>query len=552
MRLFRFFEKKTITGIILFTMVYFSSHAETFYVDGSHEQADDGNTGTLEQPWLTIGHAAESVSPGDTVYIRTGVYFEHVYFDQGGNASDWIVFTAYPGEAPALDGTGVSESQNGMVIDKSYLVIRGLEIRNWTENAVWMENASFVEISDCTIHDVCYGIGVAENSHDLVFNNVTAHHFDLYGFDVTSSQGEECHDIIFNDCTAHTGRDPRQNVDGFALGHGNQSGFTFNRCRTWNVFDGFDISSQQTILNSCLAYGCWNGGYKLWQDRVTLMNCIGYDCDVSVVELDWDEEPGRTTLFNCTFFASGTFTVWVENSADTLHMYNCILAGGDNIGLAFEQVGISNYRGDYNLFHNDNTARAVAAGYENEFTLSEVGSGVWTSHSGQDAHSRISSDLSSVFMDAAGYDLHLSAGSPAVDGGTSSGAPSEDFEGNSRPAGAAHDIGAYEYTGSVAVPSQEAPTPPQTAVLYANYPNPFNPATTIRYRLDRSAYVELIVFDIIGRKIKTLIKGQQPAGKHYALWDGTDEQGRKADSGLYTCLLRVGSCKFSGKMLLLR
>ena len=85
-----------------------------------------------------------------------------------------------------------------------------------------------------------------------------------------------------------------------------------------------------------------------------LINCIGYNSGGSNVELDWDQEPGVTTLINCTFFNAETFSIWIENAADTLEMYNCIMAGGDNIGLTFEQQGVDNYRGDYNIFHNDN------------------------------------------------------------------------------------------------------------------------------------------------------------------------------------------------------
>ena len=113
-----------------------------------------------------------------------------------------------------------------------------------------------------------YGIGVTDGAHDFVLNRVVMHHFSLYGFDASASGGAVCYNGTFNDCIAHTGRDLAQNVDGFALGHGTQHDFVFNRCIVYNIYDGFDISSKNTTLNRCLAYDCWNGGYKLWQDEI--------------------------------------------------------------------------------------------------------------------------------------------------------------------------------------------------------------------------------------------------------------------------------------------
>lgn len=79
--------------------------------------------------------------------------------------------------------------------------------------------------------------------------------------------------------------------------------------------------------------------------------------------------PGASILRNCTFSGCDAFSIWVENSRDRLQMYNCIMASGNNIGLCFEQSDISNYRGDYNIFYNNNSYRAVVVGYETEFSL---------------------------------------------------------------------------------------------------------------------------------------------------------------------------------------
>lgn len=407
---------------------------------------DDADPGTLEQPWHTIQHAAETMVAGDTVFIRGGIYREQVSTVRDGNSVDaYIVFSAYPDETPVLDGSGVTKIRDAcFIVSHSYIKLTGLEICNW-DTGIWMEKGGHIEISDCEVHSVWFGIGAADGAHDFVLNSVEMHHFTLYGFDASPSGGADCYNGIFNDCIAHTANDPTQNVDGFALGHGTQHDFVFNRCVVYDVFDGFDISARNTTLNRCAAHDCWNGGYKIWQDSVTLVDCLSYHNEISNVELDWDGEPGTTTLRNCHFVDSQTFNIWIENSNDHLHMYNCIIASGDNNGLTFEQMGTTNYQGDYNIFHNDNAERAIVVGYEDEFSLNQIAAGDWITYSGQDQHSLVSFDPESeLFENLDNWNLHLQEGSIAIDSGTSENAPSVDYDGANRPQGEGYDIGAYE------------------------------------------------------------------------------------------------------------
>jgi len=405
---------------------------------------NDSNPGTLDSPWKTIQHATETLQAGDGVYLRNGTYNEHVRIEVSGEGGTPIVYAAYEGETPIIDGTGVDESQNGMIIIASYVRLHGITVRNWDENAVWMEGAAFVDVTDCEVYDVCYGIGVSDGTHDFLLQNVVMHDFDLYGFDASPSGGADCYNGTLIDCVAHSGRDPEQNVDGFALGHADQYSFTLTRCVAYDVFDGFDISADDVVLDRCAAYDCGYAGYKLWGDNVTLVNCLGYGSAGSNAELDWSEDPKTVTLRNCTFFGGETYNIWVENSSDSLHMYNCILAGNNGIGLAFEQMGVDNYEGDNNLFHNANPERAIVVGYEDEFSLDQVAAGAWTSYCGKDRNSIVVSDLAGLFFDPAGRDFRLAGDSPAVDSGTEVESPAEDYQGNPRPVGAGFDIGAYE------------------------------------------------------------------------------------------------------------
>lgn len=445
MKKIRYFVTHLVVALSYISFVSATCLAATYYVDKNHTSAKDTNPGTQDLPWLTIKKAAQTMYPGDMTYIRNGTYNEQLVTMRSGNSTEgYITFSAYPGEKPGIDGNGVSTGNNGIIVQHSYIRLKGLEVRNWNDNGIWAENSGYLEISDCEVHHVTYGIGCADGTHDFVMNRVKMHHFDLYGFDASPSGGAACYNGTFNDCVAHNGRDRTQNVDGFALGHGTQRNFVFNRCEVYDVFDGFDISAGNTTLNRCCARNCYNSGFKLWQDHVTLVNCIGQNASVANVELDWDGKPGKTTLQNCTFVNAGEFNVWVENSRDSLYMVNCILAGGKNIGLAFEQRDAGNYQGDYNLFHIAPDARMIAVGYEDEFTLKDIKSGSWTAYSGQDSHSVVVHKISEIFADPAGFKFHLLKTSPAKDAGTSAGAPAVDYNGNPRPQGAGCDIGAYE------------------------------------------------------------------------------------------------------------
>jgi len=71
--------------------------------------------------------------------------------------------------------------------------------------------------------------------------------------------------------------------------------------------------------------------------------------------------------------------------------------------------------------------------------------------------------------------------------------------------------------------------------LSQNYPNPFNVSTAIEYTLDAQGQVAVIVYNIIGQKIKTLFEGHNTRGKHRVVWDGTDDNGKSVASGIYFC-----------------
>ena len=93
---------------------------------------------------------------------------------------------------------------------------------------------------------------------------------------------------------------------------------------------------------------------------------------------------------------------------------------------------------------------------------------------------------------------------------------------------------------------------PRHFALYPNFPNPFNPTTEIRYDLPQSANAKLIVYDLAGRQVRTIVNDHQNAGYYNAIWDGKDRNGNSVASGIYIYRLTAGNFNSTRKMVLLK
>jgi PKD repeat protein len=87
---------------------------------------------------------------------------------------------------------------------------------------------------------------------------------------------------------------------------------------------------------------------------------------------------------------------------------------------------------------------------------------------------------------------------------------------------------------------------------FPNHPNPFNPRTVLRFDLPSALPVSVEIYDARGRRVRTLLQGDLPAGSHQAVWDGCDDGGRPVVSGVYLSLVRAGRHEARGKMVLVR
>jgi len=111
-----------------------------------------------------------------------------------------------------------------------------------------------------------------------------------------------------------------------------------------------------------------------------------------------------------------------------------------------------------------------------------------------------------------------------------------------------------EGTGATGIEAKDLTVlTPEDFVLGTNYPNPFNPSTRIQFTLPLSKKISLIVYDMLGREVRTLIADQvYQNGTHEVTWDGTNNGNQSVASGNYIYTLKFGNFTKSGKMTLLK
>lgn len=156
------------------------------------------------------------------------------------------------------------------------------------------------------------------------------------------------------------------------------------------------------------------------------------------------------------------------------------------------------------------------------------------------------------------YSDDVNGYSPAIDAGTMDSAilplgyaiPQYDAFGFNRVYGSGIDIGCYEsqgYTGN-----EEELNPSVNVLQLANYPNPFNPSTTVSYSVPADGYVTLSIYNARGQLVNTLVSEPKTKGNYQVVWTGKDSNGSSVASGLYFTRLVTGGKSISNKMLLMK
>ena len=110
----------------------------------------------------------------------------------------------------------------------------------------------------------------------------------------------------------------------------------------------------------------------------------------------------------------------------------------------------------------------------------------------------------------------------------------------------------WEGGGNISVVNDGENLVSKNYMLHSNYPNPFNPITTIHYDIPLDSQVKLDIYDVSGRKVRTLVDGPQTAGSKSVQWDARDVHGRAISAGLYLYTLNTGKYTKTNKMVFLK
>ena len=398
----------------------------------------DANPGTSGSPWATLQHAVDSVLPGDNIEVLSGTYVG-CKIQNSGAAGAPITLEAAPGASVLVNAPGPSNIRGSIIEVEyhfaentvSYWTFKGLEVANAPTNAGFdIRNTDHITVQNCYSHNNNnWGIFMAFSYNQLITQNHCSYNTMQHG--IYNSNSGDNGVFTYNEldhnggCGIHSNGDRSQGGDGTISNvlianniihdNGSPYGGAGINC---------DGVTNSTIQNNLL-YNNHAGGITLYK----IDGAVGSSNNVLV----------NNTIVQAT---DGRNAVQITDTSTNNKLYNNIIVQQNTSTMraciSIDSKSRPGFVSDYNVF-----AGNIRFSIDNrKFNI--VGLPAWQSASGQDAHS-LTSTTSALFVNAAGNDYHLKAGSPAINAGTSTYAPSIDLEGNARPHGTAYDIGCYEY-----------------------------------------------------------------------------------------------------------
>jgi len=244
---------KSVFSTVIILLVAVSAWSADYYVA---KNGNDTNPGTESHPWKTIQKAASTLRPSDTVYVKAGTYNESIVIKRSGsNESSRIVFSAYPGHTPVLDGKGKVSKWRGVIYSNAgnvnYITIDGFEIKNSIAYGIRIDDCHHWIITNCNIHNVGEDgfLGVYTNN-TLVQNN-KVHNTGWNGISIMGGGNNiiEYNDIYdnkehcgFQFITNHTDRDTSfysNNIARFNRVSGNRHGCYFRNQKSMKIYGNY-------------------------------------------------------------------------------------------------------------------------------------------------------------------------------------------------------------------------------------------------------------------------------------------------------------------------
>ncbi|MEZ5148652.1 MAG: right-handed parallel beta-helix repeat-containing protein [Bacteroidales bacterium] len=576
--------KNLLLLMSLFMISISSMKAQTYYVSTT---GDDGNPGSIDQPWETIQYAMDVATPGSTVNIMGGTYNERVYLNVSGNAGNMITFQNYNNESVVVDGDGWNDPALCEIYDQQYVRIKGIHFTNNAQldaMGIFIEGqCRNIEIIECTISEIHF----SANPNAPVNENTNAQPLIVYGSDpnfaITDLLVLDCE--IYNARTGYSeGLAVNGNVDGFeisgntvhditnigidAIGHeGTCSDPALDQARNgyidWNTvyncqsdyasaagiyIDGardIYIENNEIYNNQWgIEVGCEN--LDKTASGIVVRNNFVYGNSSGGIQLggyDYPDGSGKVTdcmIVNNTLFGNAT-TNYYDGELTLTYSENCSIvnnifyANNPEVQLISLEDVVAIPPGlmlDYNLwFHPDGADNSYiywsGADYESF--------GDFIAGTGFEANAQfIDPTLKSV--DVNDPDLHIMEDSPARDAANStflSDAGSKDFDDENRVNGSL-DKGADEYYYSSGVFANK------TRLSVEVYPNPATDFISIEipdYSFNGQNVV--LILDLTGKVVQ-----QQSYTDREHIYVGDLEK------GVYLIRIAEYEISYSGKLII--
>lgn len=494
---------KLIISIILFCFTSVGYSQLYVAVDGNDE-----NPGTINLPLKTITRAIQLAAADSTIFVRGGVheYNYTIRLNKTGQADKPIKIWAFPGEKPIIDFSSqpIATTSRGFQISHNYWHVKGLEIRNAGDNGIYISSWYNV-IEACRIYR-CYDTGIQLSggaSHNKIIN---------------------CDS--FENCDQHTNG---ENADGFAaklsIGPGNE----FHGCRAWgNADDGWDLYEG---ANTVIIDNCWTfrNGYNVW-------GIATYTGDGNGFKLGGNYIQGPHIVTRSIAFDNKQKGFDQNNNMAGITLYNntSFRNGGRNFSFPTNPSAGQHILKN-NISHKSGSTISIV-------TTSLLQANSWVGFTVNDSDF-ISLDTSLVLSPRNADSslphidfLRLSQYSSFIDAGVDVGMAFN---------GTAPDLGAFE-SGSI-LQIKENSIVNNSFHLMNNYPNPFNPATTILFSVASKEHLNLSIYDITGKIVAELINDILEPSNYSIRFDG-----KGLSSGIYFAKLSSASKHQVIKLLLMK
>jgi hypothetical protein len=461
-------------------IVYTASAAgSTYYVSTT---GLDNNPGTLASPWKTIQKAANTVTAGDTVYIRGGTYHEKVTLaNKQGSSNAWITFSAYNSETVIVDGNNLGGIYDGIFLFQDgckYIRITGLELKRTTSHGIFLYGGEInhIRIDHCIIHDCessgiyCYSgdqptkyVRNIEFDHNTVYDVNNGYAYDdtytLSPQEAISFSNVQGFNIHHNNLYQYgkEGIDAKSGSNSGSIHHNTICNTLASPAFSWSFnhigiyVDGYMKKDYDIAVYSNIITGSGGPGIVIGAERPQTGSIENISLYNNVIALSY--QPGHINFraidscYDCPFKDIYIYsnTVYNGNSSTSpirifpsaSHITNLVIANNIITGTA------------YYLFSFQELRSTEAAGrltLKNNLYYRFGGTGHNQWKDGTDKSWGSNPLLSDPkFVNKNTNNFNLQSSSPAIDTGDFSTAASVDFDGATRPYYDNVDIGAYEY-----------------------------------------------------------------------------------------------------------